>query len=95
MRRGKLHGIGSAIESDPANGLAMATAEDNKLLAAKFFEDVVANGQVDLLDTLAAVDIVDHAAETAGWATGEGRDSSSTSSGYNAACESQSSASRT
>ena len=48
----------------------MTVSEDNKLLTRRFYEEVVAKGQVELLDTLAAADIFDHAAEEMGWAAG-------------------------
>ncbi len=48
----------------------MTVTEDNKLLTRKFYEEVVARGRVDLLDTLASTDIFDHAAKASGWAPG-------------------------
>lgn len=44
--------------------------EDNKQLVRRFYDEVVTQGQTDLLDTLATVDLLDHSAETMGWAQG-------------------------
>ena len=48
----------------------MTTSEDIKELARRLFEDVVATGRVEKLDSLARSDIFDHSAERMGWAAG-------------------------
>lgn len=48
----------------------MATTEGNKQLARRFFDEVVAKGQVEKLDNIATPDIFDHSAEPMGWAVG-------------------------
>jgi predicted ester cyclase len=48
----------------------MSGMEENKQLTRTFYDEVVAKGRVELLDTLAAPDMVDHAAEVMGWKPG-------------------------
>ena len=48
----------------------MTESKDLKERARQLFEDVVATGQVEKLDSLAKPDMFDHSAEAMGWAAG-------------------------
>src|SRR3954454_8687479 len=54
----------------PTKGVAMSGTETNKQLAQTFYDEVVAKGRVELLDTLASPDMVDHGAAAMGWKPG-------------------------
>ena len=48
----------------------MSSSEENKQLTQAFYDEVVAKGRVELLDTLAAPDMVDQGAAVMGWKPG-------------------------
>jgi len=48
----------------------MSTASENKDVVRQFFEEVVAKDRLDLLDTVAAADMIDHTAPELGWSPG-------------------------
>ena len=48
----------------------MTSTNRNKELVRRFYEQVVAGGHVELLETLAASNMIDHTAAEAGWPEG-------------------------
>ncbi|MFT3852947.1 MAG: ester cyclase [Ilumatobacteraceae bacterium] len=48
----------------------MDDTEANKRVVRQFFEEVVANGRLDLMDELVAADVFNHTAAASGWVPG-------------------------
>ena len=49
----------------------MSTLEEHKAIARRFYEEVLNQGNLDLIDEIAAADMVDHGAVANGWESGQ------------------------